>query len=163
MTEKRNYHISLRVFHPSLDPDIISRELTMKPNRAWRAGEPRTTPKGISLPGVYDSTYWYTDLPARRGLTAAELVEAAMKRIVSRRAFLRRVVSSGGRWEFYVTGGGDKLAEEFGFQVLAPLADAKGDLSLGAASLECERGHGRARRGGGLAEFRGLGGGKLSL
>ena len=36
-------------------------------------------------------------------------------------------------------------------------------LPMGAASLECERGHGRARRGGGLAEFRGLGGGKLSL
>jgi Domain of unknown function (DUF4279) len=52
------YAISLRVTHPSLDPAEITSALQLTPSRTWRAGEPRTTPKGTPLQGVYSNTFW---------------------------------------------------------------------------------------------------------
>jgi hypothetical protein len=53
--------LNLRIWHPTLDPDLVSRTLGLKPQIAWRAGDPRKTPKGAPLEGVRSEGYWSTD------------------------------------------------------------------------------------------------------
>jgi len=120
----------LRVEHPSMDPETITRRLGISPDGSWKAGERRITPAGQLLPGIRSSSYWYSRMPTKVGLSAAELVEKTMRRLAPRKAFLRKVVATGGRWCLYITGGGNSIAEEFSFQALSLLADARGNLWL---------------------------------
>nr|WDE41601.1 hypothetical protein [uncultured bacterium] len=53
-----SYNISLRICHPSIDPDEITKILSLAPTRKWLAGENRTTPKGTLLEGYYKESYW---------------------------------------------------------------------------------------------------------
>lgn len=53
-----HYSISLRIKHPTLDPDIITQQFNREPMRQWRKGYPRMTPKGSQLDGEYKESYW---------------------------------------------------------------------------------------------------------
>lgn len=53
-----SYIVDLEIRHPALDPDLVSRILGLEPGIAWRAGEPRRTPKGTPLEGVRSEGYW---------------------------------------------------------------------------------------------------------
>lgn len=53
--------INLRVWHPALDPDLVSHTLGLEPQIAWRAGDSRKTPKGTLLEGVRTEGYWSAD------------------------------------------------------------------------------------------------------
>jgi hypothetical protein len=53
-----SYILDLRIYHPALDPDLVTRKLGMQPSVAWRAGDPRKTPKGTLLEGVRSNGYW---------------------------------------------------------------------------------------------------------
>jgi hypothetical protein len=53
-----SYIVDIRIWHPALDPDLVSRTLGFTPGIAWRAGEPRRTPKGTPLEGVRSEGYW---------------------------------------------------------------------------------------------------------
>ena len=99
------YSVSFRIFHPSANPADFTRVLKMEPRRAWRAGEPRTTPKGTPLRGSYRESYWYTDL-CRVTDASEEPLEDALHRFVSQlgahREFLLGLRNDGGRAEFYI-------------------------------------------------------------
>ena len=62
------YAVSLRVMHPDIDPEDITANIRIQPWRSWRAGEPRATPKGESLKGVYTETYWVANLHKEKTL-----------------------------------------------------------------------------------------------
>ena len=51
------YSISLRVRHPRLATDEWRGALGLRPGRSWVVGEPRTTPIGTPLPGIYNESY----------------------------------------------------------------------------------------------------------
>lgn len=53
--------LNLRIWHPTLDPDLVSHTLGLEPYVAWRAGDPRRTPKGTPLEGVRSDGYWCAD------------------------------------------------------------------------------------------------------
>ena len=57
-----SYVISLRISHPDIDPEEITRILSLTPARTHKTGDPRQTPKGKPLEGIYKETYWYTQL-----------------------------------------------------------------------------------------------------
>jgi len=50
--------LDLRISNPTLDPDAVTRTLGIEPLHAWRAGDPRQTPKGTPLAGTRASGYW---------------------------------------------------------------------------------------------------------
>src|SRR5438105_2668102 len=50
--------VSFRIWHPDIDPAIISNRLQLNPARSWRAGEARTNPDGQLLGGQNDRSYW---------------------------------------------------------------------------------------------------------
>jgi Domain of unknown function (DUF4279) len=64
--QRYSYSISLRIWHPNITPEVISRALGVQPNRSWEAGKPRCTPKGTPLEGTYRESYWNAD-PFNRG------------------------------------------------------------------------------------------------
>lgn len=71
-----SYAISLRISHPNMDPEEITRILSLTPVRMHKAGDPRQTPKGKQLEGVYKETYWYTQLvPEGERSSGDELLE----------------------------------------------------------------------------------------
>lgn len=53
--------LSLHIRHPSLDPHEISRELQLKPEDAFGAGEPRRSRSCLGA-GVHGETYWAAQL-----------------------------------------------------------------------------------------------------
>jgi hypothetical protein len=52
------FQLSLRIRHPSLDPADISRELRMKAEHSFRAGDPRLSRSGLAPASVHAESYW---------------------------------------------------------------------------------------------------------
>ncbi len=128
------YAISLRLKHPSRDLAVAGAALGLTSTRVWRAGDRRTSPKGAPLDGVWDASFWTA--PLLRGLSRDESLAAAVDGIADRltphRDLLRGIVAEGGKAELFIgwfipSGNG---GDDFGWQLLARLADLRLDLGL---------------------------------
>lgn len=105
-----NYHyrMSFRVWHPSIEPALISKAVGMEPCRAWRVGEARRTPKGQALEGgTYPETYWYADLsgenpPNSDDICLEDSLATALDGLAQAAEFLRSIRETGGRHEIFV-------------------------------------------------------------
>jgi hypothetical protein len=89
---------TLRLYHPSIDPRQITEELGLPPVGAWRAGEPRVTPKGTLLGGFAKMSFWRTNLVGDEsglGDLAAALHDIA-GRLEPYRGFLNRMRDESG-------------------------------------------------------------------
>lgn len=99
--------LDLRIQHPTLDPDLVSRTLGLEPQRSWRAGDARKTPKGTLLVGVHSEGYWSTNpfLYGWRESTDAQ-IEDALEELITflepHRDFLKGI-SQGGRIRVWVS------------------------------------------------------------
>ena len=58
----RAFELALRIRHPSIDPAAISRELRLKPEHSFRAGEPRESSSGVAASNVHAESYWLATL-----------------------------------------------------------------------------------------------------
>lgn len=68
------FSVSLRVRHPSMDPDVITGTLGITPEHFWGCGEPRRSASGAKLGGMHRDTYWSATLPevmAQQGLVSS--------------------------------------------------------------------------------------------
>jgi hypothetical protein len=79
-----DFSVTLRIRHPNIDPDELSRRLGIEPQHAWRAGDPRRGDDGELRDGMYRETYWVGLLPpgppfgplfVRRGPLAVGIAE----------------------------------------------------------------------------------------
>ena len=126
-----SYVLDLRICHPTLDPDLVSRTLGLEPQRSWHVGDSRKTPKGTLLEGVRSEGYWSTN-PFSYGWresTDAQ-IEDALEELVTflepHRDFLRGI-SQGGTVRIWVSSHSNRnFAFELSPGMLARLA------SLGA-------------------------------
>ena len=59
------YSIALRIRHPSIDPNEITRHLGFIPQHEWRAGEPREMGADEIGSSTHLETYWLGLLPTR--------------------------------------------------------------------------------------------------
>jgi hypothetical protein len=127
------YSVSFRVWHPSMDPNDITTNIGLEPHRAWKEGEPRTTPVGRPLEGVNRETYWSAKLCQGKmpPSALADDLDKALDTLSAHHAFLRQVRADGGRCEIFV---GWHLRSQAGetlhYTVLAKLAALGIDLSL---------------------------------
>jgi len=64
--QRYSFSIALRIWHPNIDPILITSKLGLQPKYSSTAGHPRQTPKGRSLSGVHAESYWHSD-PFGRG------------------------------------------------------------------------------------------------
>lgn len=81
--QRYSYTIDLRIWHPSIKPEEITRVLGIQPSNSSEAGQSRKTPKGASLEGVYRESYWNAD-PFDRGeySSSDDLAEDALTEVL---------------------------------------------------------------------------------
>jgi hypothetical protein len=58
-----DFSIALRIRHPSIDPQEVTRRLGIDPQHAWRAGEPRPVDDDDAGSALHRETYWVGLLP----------------------------------------------------------------------------------------------------
>lgn len=96
------YQIRLRIWHPSIDPKLITKNLGIQPHICAKVGQPRTTPKGNRLSGKYAESYW-SGIPfdCREYCSTDNQAEDALSGIVEslepHSKFLNRLHEEGGR------------------------------------------------------------------
>jgi hypothetical protein len=56
------FQLSLRIRHPSMDPAVISKELGIKPEHSFSAGQPRQSRSGMAPAAVHTESYWLAPL-----------------------------------------------------------------------------------------------------
>lgn len=125
------YTISFQVRHPHLDPDQIANELGMTPSNRWKAGDPRITPKGRQLEGVYPHSYCSFPLGGGDDGDVSGLLKNALARLASHAGFLEEVRGGGGTLLFYVFWypNGD-TGEIFDIELLRSLTELGIELGL---------------------------------
>lgn len=96
------YHVSLRIDHPSMDPEHICTGLGLNAEYKWKAGAERKTPTGQSLPGTYEATYCCFELmhAKRAGLT--DFLKMNTRKLYKHREFLDSIRSTGGTLEYFI-------------------------------------------------------------
>src|SRR5215469_12378565 len=55
-SDSETFQLSLRIRHPSLDPEELSREFNIEAAHCFRAGDPRASRSGIA--SVHPESYW---------------------------------------------------------------------------------------------------------
>lgn len=55
-SDSEPFQLSLRIRHPSIDPEELSREFSIEAAHCFRAGEPRASRSGIA--SVHPESYW---------------------------------------------------------------------------------------------------------
>jgi hypothetical protein len=127
------YAISLRLWHPSIDPEEITSALGLSPTRSWRAGAPRTTPKETPLEGANRETYWCADMGKGEwpGINLAAAIARSVDVLTPHRDFLRHIHAESGRSEFFVGWFFEgNSGDQFDAALLAKLADLQIGLAL---------------------------------
>jgi hypothetical protein len=102
------FTISLRIRHPTIDPDRITNALGIEPQHTWKAGDPRRDPGGEELEGDYRESYWMGRLMDAPQLSSGRLsVESVLQRTLDqlRRSheFLDELNTNGGVAELQVS------------------------------------------------------------
>lgn len=127
LSESCSCSVSLRIRHPSCDPDDITKELGLTPEHSWARGEPRRSEGGLQLGGARHDSYWVANVPgvstmqwqtsetdpklprlmlsaATGGLPGAmaqlQMQLQIMAQIRRNRAFLERLIGEGGEVTF---------------------------------------------------------------
>lgn len=100
--QRYSFSIRLRIWHPSVDPDEITKNLNITPNTTAKAGQPRMTPRGNPLFGTHAESYW-SAIPFGRSEYSStdDLAEDALTEVVEflepHAVFLNRLRKEGGR------------------------------------------------------------------
>lgn len=128
---KFKYDVSFRVFHPDMNPDDICQTLNMQATNKWVMGEQRRTPKGASLPGVYDQSYCSFKLDQPKDMELVDFLKHWNVKLLNFNDFLNQIYSSGGRLEYFIGWYSEENSGEvFDVSLLEELAKLKIDLAI---------------------------------
>jgi hypothetical protein len=124
------YQLSFRIFHPSIDPVVISHKLGILPRYQWMVGSQKKTPKGVALGGTYTSSYWCCDVAtSNQGLNFA--LQKFTRKLVSHRQFLLRLAQQGSLEYFIgIFAEGESCGEVLGWEILKAISELQIKLSL---------------------------------
>src|SRR6266404_3135648 len=128
-----SYSLSLRISHPQLNPDDVSRVLQLTPKKSWRAGEDRFNRIDGKVYGQYTTGYWYCNLGEgeRDRNFLNDYIEECVRRLAGHANYFREIATSGGRVEFFVAWYGvGNIGECFQSGLLRQLGEMSIDLSL---------------------------------
>ncbi len=126
-----SYNINLLIKHPSIDPEIITEQLGLVPFRAWRFGEPRLTPKGTLLAGVWRDSSWSWQLKCQGKRAFFESVGKLVRELEPHSKFLSDLVLDGGNICLIVNLPGRKnIGDVLSWQLMAKMAHLKIDMGI---------------------------------
>lgn len=129
--QEPNFRLSLRFFHPKIDPERITNILSLTPDFSWREGDQRKTPKGGVLDGVYKSSYWCYTYTSPEKYTLYDYLKICVDKIVPHKALIEEILAGGGRSELYLTlPGAINAGEILDWGLLKDISLLKLDLSI---------------------------------
>jgi Domain of unknown function (DUF4279) len=102
------FTISLRIRHPTIEPDTITKTLGIEPQHIWKAGDARRSPGGEALEGSYRESYWMARLMPEPELSSGRssvesVVLQTLAQLRRSHAFLERLGRNGGVAELHVS------------------------------------------------------------
>jgi hypothetical protein len=130
------YSVSIRISHPTINPDTLTKKLGLQPSRSWMAGAQRSTPKGNILKGINKNTYWTAVLHREKNLSSRKrplenFLSEQLARLKKVEKYLKYIRKTGGRIEFFVGLFCDKnMGAEIPSSLLAAMGKLGIDLSL---------------------------------
>ena len=98
------YKISLRITHPTMDPEDISTQLGLRACVSQKVGSRRTTPAGTLLSGTRDATFCVFELEVSTAMRGD--LESALnmwtKKLFASKSFFQNIRSTGGTSEYFI-------------------------------------------------------------
>lgn len=100
--QRYSFAVTLKIWHPSIAPALITNHFGWEPQRSWQAGDARRTPKGTPLTGNYPESYWYCH-PFQAGeyssteQLAEYVVSNVLEALEPKKSFLLLLREQGGR------------------------------------------------------------------
>jgi hypothetical protein len=130
MSSNYRHSLSLRARHDTADLSIILQTLEMPAARIWKAGEPRLTPKGTPLEGIYDASYCSIKLPLKDDLPASLML--AVDALAKHWTFLEELREGGVKLAFSIGwfSEGQSSGDTLDLDLLQKIADQKISLEL---------------------------------
>ena len=127
-----SYKLSLRVFHPEMEPAAITKALGMQPHGAYRAGDPRQSHTGVLLGGVYDRSFWRHRFSTPDDIDLPEFLHRIAFSLQPHRTFLRSLRDTGGDLELFVGlfAEGKNIGATISYDLMSILADLGIDVGL---------------------------------
>lgn len=100
------YHVSLRITHPTLEPDLITERLRLQPSGVERKGEPKRQSRfAVSKPdpnAVYECSEWFRLYPPVGDGSLDACLGAAIATLSQHEEFLRSIHNSEGKVHLHV-------------------------------------------------------------
>jgi hypothetical protein len=106
-SEALRFSLQVRLTHPSIDPEVISRALRREADVMWKAGDERRTPTGQRLPGTRKETYWSRSHRVARQRRFFDAVSSVANQLADKAEFFRDFHQSGGEATLVVDLPGD--------------------------------------------------------
>jgi hypothetical protein len=126
------YKVSLRIFHPTIDPQVLTDTLALQPRTTHRVGERRTTPTGTLLEGNYDRSYWHTPFTPRDDSDVGNFLARTVERLRQHGSFFKDIRDTGGAVELFIGlfADGVNIGATLTHDLLAAIGDMGIDLGL---------------------------------
>ncbi len=125
------YAVSLRFFSKTVDLGDVCLQLNLNPKWLYKMGEPRVSPKGTLLGGVYDCSYCSVSLEPHESEELHETLERVAVGLMQYKNVFQAIRRDGGRAEFFIgwysTG---NTGDTFDSELLKNLGELEIDLAF---------------------------------
>ena len=140
MSSPNPYSFAVKVRHPFRDAKEIADRLCLVATHSNVAGQPRVTPTGQPLDGVYAETYccFYVNVPEQQQLD--ESLCKANAFLAKDRLFVRRLRNEGARFVYSVSFQPGYSAHQLEPETLAAMAKLGVELALSVYEVRQLRG-----------------------
>src|SRR4051794_10175814 len=98
---KRSFQVSLHIKHPTIDPEGVSRALSISPRRTCKVGQPKFSPNGTPREGVYAFSYWAHDFETSGVTDLSKFLPSIIGRLGPHASYLLTLVREGGSIELF--------------------------------------------------------------
>jgi hypothetical protein len=121
----RRFDLELWIVHPTMHPNEISRALNLVAQITHTVGEPRMTPNGKRLPGVYPDTRWrHTKRCTVEDQWFADELARFVENLKSRSEALAKIQATGGITSVIIQFLGDGyFGDEIGLDTLSTMVE----------------------------------------
>jgi hypothetical protein len=122
--EPFEYNVSLRLKHPEIEPDDISRVLGLVPRSSGAEGE-------AGEAALRSEHYWVYWFEQPDGVGLRDYLKILMGKLAEHRSVFDKVTSTQGRVQLFITlPAGKSAGEVLDWQVLQKLAEMRIDLAF---------------------------------
>lgn len=99
--------VSLHVSHPDMVLDEFTDLLGLRPFRVWRRGEPRASPRGTPLEGIYKYNSWAAKTHEEEHLFSTDIsledyIAQLNRQLLPHKDKFAEVVGDGGYIEYFI-------------------------------------------------------------